>query len=149
MSDTFRSIGTVAAVSATLPATINVTGYEALTFTAIGGVSTVGEFGATYGQVTHTDLADGEVQKDYGELNAGDPSLTYRIIPADAGQAIMTTAESNLAKVALKVTRPNGLIQYAVAIVQGSPVGEASAANASTVTVTLGCNSYVKDASGV
>lgn len=149
MSESFRSIGTTLAVSAAAPATYDATGYAALTFTAVGGVSSVGEFGASFEQVTHIDLDDGETQKDYGAKNAGDPAVVYRIIPSDAGQAILATAEDNLAKISVKVTRPNGLIQYAQAIVQGSPMSEAAGSNTQVVTVTLGCERYVKDSSGV
>lgn len=149
MSESFRSIGTTLEVSAAAPATYDSTGYAALTYSPVGGVSSVGEFGASFEQVTHIDLDDGETQKDYGAKNAGDPSVVYRIIPSDAGQGILATAEDSLAKVSVKVTRPNGLIQYAQAIVQGSPMSEAAGSNSQVVTVTLGCERYVKDSSGV
>lgn len=149
MSESFRSIGTTLGVSASAPATYDASGYGALTFTTVGGVSSIGEFGASFEQVTHVDLDDGETQKDYGTKNAGDPSVVYRIIPSDAGQGILETAEGALNKISIKVTRPNGLIQYAQAIVQGSPMSEASGSNTQVVTVTLGCERYVKDSSGV
>ena len=47
MSDVFTTLGTVLSVVAGVPATYDASGYEDLTFAAVGEVGDLGEFGGT------------------------------------------------------------------------------------------------------
>lgn len=122
------NIGTVVSVSAGIPATFDQAGYEALTFSEVTGVSSLGEFGPAYEILNHTDVNNGITKKAHGALNYGDPALQYRIVDADAGQGIITTALNTRATISVKIERPSGLAQYVQAIVSSAPDSEANAA---------------------
>ena len=112
MTDKLTNIGTELHVSAALPATDNVAGYEALTFTEVLGVATVPEFGPVYEMVTANDVKDGVTQKAHGGVDYGGGSVSYRIIEADAGQGIFKSAMAAQDYVSIKIVRATGLIEY-------------------------------------
>ena len=127
MADTLTNIGTVVSVSAAEPATFDQAGYEALTWSEITGVSSIGEIGPTYEVLNQTDLKDGIVQKAHGSLNYGDPALQYRIVESDTGQGILLTALSAQTTISLKVVRASGKTEYVRTIVTSAPTSEGTA----------------------
>jgi len=124
MTDTLTNIGTVVSVSAAAPATFDQAGYEALSFSEVTGVASIGEFGPSYEILNHVDLKDGITQKAHGALNYGDPALQYRIVEADTGQGILDTALSARTTISLKVERASGLVQYVQTLVTSAPTSE-------------------------
>lgn len=150
MPDTLSNIGTTFSVSATLPATNDVAGYGALTFSGVTGVGSLGSIGPSYEVVNFTDLADGVVQKAHGSLNYGDPELQYRAVNGDTGQGILLTALTNRTKIAVEVVRASGLIQYFQALVTSNPNTEASATTTDNRTCNIAITSaIIEDATGV
>lgn len=89
-------------------------GYGADTFTAIGGVESISDFGDTSAEVTFTGLSDGRVQKLKGSRNAGEASIVMAFLQTDAGQAALVTAEADdtSATYAFKVEYSDGEILY-------------------------------------
>lgn len=105
--------GSTIAISAAAPATLDATGYAALTFTEIGGVEKLGPLGPTTNKVEFQPLK-GPKEKhkgstDYGSLN---PSLAHD--KADAGQTLLRTAADpdNNALYSFLVTYPTGDKRY-------------------------------------
>ena len=122
MSDVFSSVGTVVAVSAALPATYNEAGYEALTFTSVGELQELPEFGAEQALATHTPLATGIVEKRGGSVDYGEVTLPIALTGVDAGEGILQ-AKSDSAVTAdkratFKVTLPTGEALYFVGLVR-------------------------------
>lgn len=76
----------------TAPATFDETGYAALTWTEVGTIEDLGEFGDSYSSVTFESLSDGRTQKFKGTADAGDMSLTVAFDGADTGQVAIKTA---------------------------------------------------------
>lgn len=114
--------GTAIAISAALPATEDVAGYEALVFVEIGNVEQIGTIGATTDKVEFQPLK-GPKQKhkgptDYGSLQ---PSMAHD--PEDAGQTLLRTAADpdNNARYAYLVTYPSGDKRYFMGRVFGYP----------------------------
>lgn len=105
--------GSKLAISAALPATQTSTAYEALTYTTIGGIESIGGFGAATEVVTFTPL-DGPVEKYKGPTNYGQLSPTLKVDDADAGQALVqvAAAPTNNALYAFKVTKPDGSLRF-------------------------------------
>lgn len=105
--------GTTIDISAGIPASQNVTGYAALTYTNIGGVEQLGAIGATTAKVEFQPLKGAKEKHkgstDYGTLT---PSLAHD--KADAGQTLLRTAcePDNNALYAFRVTYPNGDKRY-------------------------------------
>lgn len=92
-SNVYTSAGTKLYISATLPATEDQAGYEALTWTEIGDLSDFGEYGRQYAEVTFNPIGDRKTYKSKGSYNDGNLTLQMARAPyADAGQAIVKTA---------------------------------------------------------
>lgn len=69
--------------------------YEGDTYTAIGGVESLSEFGDSSAEVTFTGLTDARVQKLKGSRNAGNMTISMAFLGTDAGQAALITAEAD------------------------------------------------------
>ena len=106
MADTnaISSSGTILSVSATLPATEDAAGYEALTFTAVGEVTTIPEIGRNSDLITHTPVADRKTYKLKGNYNDGALGLEMGRATDDAGQAILVTARDSDDPIAFSIT---------------------------------------------
>jgi len=104
--------GTVISASATLPATYDQAGYEALAFTSVGEITEVGEYGKEYNLVTHIPLATRRTQKLKGSYNDGSISLQMAYDPDDSGQAILVTALDSDDSIAFKVVDQDGTVDY-------------------------------------
>lgn len=150
MPDKLTNIGTTIAVSTTLPATENVAGYGALTFTEVVGVGSIPEFGGESEVLTYVDVKDGVTQKAHGGRDFGGGTLSYRILEADAGQGILEDADDNQTTLAFKLTRSSGLIEYFQGIVTSSRTSEASSGNTYTRNSAIQASTaIIKDATGV
>ena len=104
--------GTKLYASAALPATYDQTGYEALTYTEVGEITDVGEYGKEYNLVTHIPLATRRTQKLKGSYNQGSLSLQMAYDPADLGQAILVTALDSDDSISYKVVDQDGTADY-------------------------------------
>lgn len=107
--------GVLFSVSAGQPATFDAVGYAALTYTDVGEVLSIGEFGGTADEVQSQPLATGVTEFFRGFIQYGNPSLGLERDVDDAGQAIVQShfdgADSGAAFSA-KVTMPDGEAVY-------------------------------------
>jgi hypothetical protein len=81
------AIGTVLSTSSGTQAA-----YEADTYTALGEVESIGQFGDQRSSVTFASLADGRMQKARGIADAGDAVVTFAHKTGDAGAAALKAA---------------------------------------------------------
>ncbi len=84
-------------------AAATVSAYAALSYTEIGGVESISEFGDAAGQITFTGLSDNRVQKLKGAYDAGDITVVAAWGPRDAGQIAARTAAGTKFSYAVKV----------------------------------------------
>lgn len=113
MSDNLNpGLGTIIEISDSAPATEDLSGYEALSFTAIGEVTEIPEFGPSHETVEHTALADGVVKKYHGSLNNGSLTTPMALDRNDAGQDLVRAALANKARQSFKVAYPDGTADY-------------------------------------
>lgn len=63
--------------------------YAALTWVEIGDVVSYGEFGATFEEIIHQPISDGETYRFKGTRNNGSLTLGLGRAPGDAGQALL------------------------------------------------------------
>lgn len=131
------SAGTTIGLSANQPATYNAAGYDALTFTAIGEVTDLGEFGREYSLVTHNPLGSRGTVKKKGSFNEGTMTLQLGLDTDDAGQILAKTASLSDADYSFKVTTQNGDIYYFQAQVMSFKVGVGSVDQITSATITL------------
>lgn len=106
-------------ISASLPATYDVAGYDAssLQFTPIGEVENYGNHGmsATVTEFTPVDTAT--VAKVKGSKNYGTMSLSMANLPSNAGQALLKTAAESLAHYSVELRYPDDEYHYLDVIV--------------------------------
>lgn len=101
------SAGTTLGVSASLPATYDAAGFNALTYTAIGEITDLGEFGAEYNLVTYTALGLRQTKKLKGSYNNGSLNLQMGRDTTDAGQNALRTALASDNSYSFRVTLQN------------------------------------------
>ena len=109
------STGTLFSISIGEPASQDVTGYGDLTYTAVGKVTNIPEFGANAQVVTLDPLETGITEKYKGFINFGSMSIEAAYDEADAGQILAETgvvgANKN-AQFAMKLEYQDGSIRY-------------------------------------
>lgn len=101
------SAGSTLGISASLPATYDVTGFNALTYTAVGEITDLGEFGTEYALVTYTALGQRQTKKLKGSFNNGSLQLQLGRDTADAGQTLLRTALASDNSYSFRVTLQN------------------------------------------
>lgn len=131
------SAGTTLAVSAATPATFNVAGYSNLSFTDVGEITDLGEFGREYALVTHNPVGSRGTQKFKGSFNEGTMTLSLGLDTDDAGQIIMKAGALSDANYSFEVTTQNGDIYYFQAKVMSWKVGVGGVDSITTATCTL------------
>jgi len=109
------SAGTTISISATLPAQNDQAGFEALTFTEIGEVTSIGGFGITYNEVTHNPLGDRKTFKFKGSYDNGTLTVDYALVDDDAGQLILDAAVNSDNNYAFEISRQDGAKRYFIA----------------------------------
>lgn len=139
------STGCIVEVSAATPATFDETGFAALTYTPIKGITNVLPFGATAANVESTPLETGEVENYKGFINWGSAGFEGDLDPDDAGVQIMIDAvedNSTGGKAfdphSFKVTYQTGAVRYLYGKVY-SATENVGGAN-SMVTTSMGVN---------
>lgn len=138
-SGAFTSAGSKLFISSALPATYDAAGYAALTFTEIGEVSDLGEFGRQYNLVTYNTLGDRRTVKRKGSYNDGTIAAQMARVPSDAGQAILTDAVNDDASYAVKITLQDGTVFYTTAQIMSytTNIGSVDQITAATVNMEI------------
>jgi len=131
------SAGTTLKVSATAPATFNSAGYSALTFTAVGEITDLGEFGREFALVTHNPVGSRGTQKFKGSFNEGTMNLSLGLNTDDAGQVLMKAASLSDSAYSFEVTTQNGDKYYFQAMVMSWKMGIGSVDSITTATCAL------------
>ena len=131
------SAGSTIAISAATPATFNSAGYGALSFSSIGEVTDLGEFGREYALVTHNPIASRGTQKRKGSFNEGSIDLKLGLDTDDAGQILAKAASLSDADYSFKITTQNGDVYYMQAQVMSFKVGVGSVDNITTGSIKL------------
>lgn len=116
-SNVYTAAGTQFAVSASLPATHDIAGFQALSYTDIGEIVDGGSGGKTYNKVDHSPLGKREVLSLKGSFTQGTRDLQLGRDLLDAGQAILLQALDSDSAYSFKVTFQNGDIIYFTATV--------------------------------
>ena len=136
-SKAFTSAGTKLFISASAPATYNSTGFAALTWTEIGEVSEMGEFGRQYNLVTFNTLGDRRTVKRKGSYNDGTIACQMARVPDDAGQTILTTAVNSDNSYSIKIKLQDGTVFYTSAQVMSYTTNIGNVDQITSATVNL------------
>jgi len=136
-SKAFTSAGTKLYMSASLPATYNQAGFAALSFTEVGEISDLGEFGRQYNLVTFNPLGDRRTVKRKGSYNDGTIAAQMARVPTDAGQIIVTAAVNSDLSRSIKIVLQNGTIFYTTVQVMSYTTNVGSVDQITSATVNM------------
>ncbi len=130
--------GATYAISASLPATYDSSGYGAttITYTTIGKVETFPEFGAQR-QVNEFEPINGAVEYLKGTARYGSGDMVMADIPADAGQVILKAADASANHYSMKITYPDGEIHYLDVLVSAWKLTQAGSGQVMKRTATI------------
>ena len=134
---TQTTAGTTLKVSASTPGTFNGAGYAALTYTTVGEVTDLGEFGREYNLVTHNPIASRGTVKKKGSFNEGAVTLQLGSDTDDAGQILMKAAKDSDSDYSFLVTMQNGDKYYFQAQVMSWKLSPGSVDNIVGATAQL------------
>lgn len=100
--------GTTLHISAATPATFDDTGYAALTWTAVGEITDLGEFGRVYNVIKHNPIGSRGTGKRKGSYDEGALNLKLALDTDDAGQILCKAASQSDDDYSVKITAQGG-----------------------------------------
>lgn len=131
------SAGSTLKLSAGVPATFDGTGYAALTYTTLGEITDLGEFGRKYNIVKNNPLATRGTVKKKGSFDEGTLALKLNLDNDDAGQILAKTALNSDANYAFVVTEQNGDKYYFQGLVSSFVIGIGSVDNTTSASIDV------------
>jgi len=101
-------------ISAALPATYDVAGYDAsaMVFTPIGEVENYGNHGMSAAVTEFTPVDTAVVAKVKGSKNYGTIALSMANLPSNAGQALLKTASESTAHYSIEIRYQDNEYHY-------------------------------------
>ena len=112
--------GTIVSISSALPATYDELGFDALTYTVVGEVTTAPSSGGkTFEDVSYTTLSDRATKHLKGTSDQAEQTLEVTVERTDAGQLIVVASLDSDNEYALKVEYNNGEIDYSQVLTIG------------------------------
>jgi hypothetical protein len=109
--------GAVLSISASNPATYDLSGFGGLGWTPVGQIENYGNHGMTAAVTEFTPVDTAVVAKVKGSKNYGTQSLVIGNMPGDAGQALLKAASESPNRYSVKILYPDTSIHYLDALV--------------------------------
>ncbi len=136
-----NSTGTTYHICATLPATFNQAGFEALSFSKGGQVTSIeGAVGRTYETSSYSLLETGATYTDKGSYDPGSITINMVIKEDDPGQIIMKAALASRNNYAHKIVQRDGKVKYFIGMVPSFPTSFNDANSTTTGALTVKIN---------
>ncbi|MDP2051927.1 MAG: hypothetical protein Q8K33_24205 [Cypionkella sp.] len=110
MAAAISYIGAVIAVSVATPATVDASGFNALTYTTVGKIASFGSVGDSSADIS-IELLDGRTEHVNGVKDGGAIPFTVRS-DIDAGQTLLVNNSNNNVDLSFKITDSDGKIAY-------------------------------------
>lgn len=105
--------GSTLAVSVAAPATFDIAGYGALTYTAVGEITDLGSgLGRDYNIVSHAPIASAQVTQKKGGFKLPNIDLVMAWDMSDAGQDIMRASALDNSILSVRIVKQGGDIRY-------------------------------------
>lgn len=125
------------------PATIDAAGFGAVSYTAVGEITDMGEFGKEYNLVTHNPIGNRQTKKFKSSFNNGSMQLQMGRDTSDAGQTALIAALESDNSYSIKVVLQDGTILYFTAKVMSYRTAIGSVDQITGATTTLEIDSAV------
>jgi len=120
-------IGTVVSISAAAPSAEDQSGYEALSYTEIGGVVSIPEISENAEEGSVVKLKDGITQRYNGARGVASFDISYIYDSADTGQGIVRSNYNGSTEVSIKIAYASGVTKYVWGVLGNLRTQEASA----------------------
>jgi hypothetical protein len=151
MSQPYGASGTKIYVStAVLAEPADAAAYNALSWTEVGDVRSVGDYGDEAQILTESTLQDSRIFKSKGPRDAGTLAITVLDRPDDSGQVAMIAAEATPYSYPFKIVLPNRLtvggtdgIEYFIGLVTSKRLNVADTGNIVKRTFNVAINSKI------
>ncbi len=118
-----------------------------ITYTEIGELITIGDYGDSVGDANYTALARARVTHLKGVADGGTTDLTIAFDKGDAGQLALVAAQADRSAFhhlyPFKVVYPDGATDFFAAVVQGNRKQPGDGGSVVQRSVTIGLNSAV------
>lgn len=144
LTDLITAAGASIAITATAPATENLAGFSALSYTTVAAVESLGELGLNFADVTFTPLETRQVLHFKGSKDGAGVSIAMAFDPVDSGQAVVEAAHASDSPYSFKVVLQDGTTGYFAGRVMSFPlaVGAADSMVMRTATVQPSTDFY-------
>ena len=131
--------GTTFSISAGVPATYDAAGFGALSYTTVGELTSMGDRGQTFEDVSYAVLKDRATKHLKGTSDQPESEIEMAINRGDAGQILMKAAAKSDAQYSYKVLYSNGEIDYFQALSYSFVVvgGDANAIRMATASIRI------------
>jgi len=138
-TEAFTTAGSTIAVVNEVPITFDDIGFEALTYTDVGEITNLGEFGKEVTLVTHNPIADRRTRKRKGSFNEGSISLEMARLVSDAGQTILNNGVDLDDSHSFKITLQDGTALYFTAQIMSfmTNLGDVDSITSASCTVEI------------
>ena len=122
-------IGATLSVSADAPASEDATGYGALSWTEVGRVISIGEFGDQSQDISFDVLKIGRTVHASGPKDIGEVPVVIEYDGADAGQTLVKDNNNTNTSLSFQITDPDGASIYFFGLVANLRYNERTANN--------------------
>jgi len=108
----FSTIGTLMSFTTDVPATNDLAGMAALTYTPWDRLENIGDVGPEDEEIEWVPVSTGVVEKIQSVRNNGMMDMTAADVPDNPGQIVFVTAQGNRTVLSVKEELPTGEILY-------------------------------------
>lgn len=122
MAEGYTAAGAAIYIGTAPPTTFTKAGYEAVTWTEIGEVTDIPQFGKVYTSVTYNPLSNRGVVKRKGSYDNGSHDIAYALVRGEDGQDDLRTALDSDAAFPFKIVTQDDTHIYYMAQVMSAPV---------------------------
>jgi len=128
-------------VSIAAPATEDQAGYEALTYTQVGGVKSRPEVGDNAADITESVLGEGRVCHRFGAKDGGFIELPVQVRAGDAGQALLLSNHGTNANLSFYLQLADGHKAYFTGVLGSMRRSEATTESIMGMVFQIAINS--------
>ena len=136
-SNVFTSAGSTLSIGDAEPGSYDKAGFEAVTWTLIGEITNIPEFGRLYNLVTHNPLAGRQTVKRKGSFNDGSLTIEYGVDESDPGQTAIEALIDSDSNQSIRVVLQSTRHIYFVAQIMSNPITVGSVDNITMKSVQL------------